>query len=201
VPGDLLFCDHRAASSLFHHSICNPRRLRVHVLPAQAGLALFGLSARYRSLRCSTSNPLHRGHPMATTDTAPEAASAATTDTPPARTPLAWVSLIGRLTADPKLPYTPNGTAVTSFRIVNHETDELRFHNIIAWVSRPFGRSRSLAGPLRPSRLGRGPVASSVLSSPLSSRARRSLPRRRQSTPSARTRSATSRRRRGSLYR
>jgi hypothetical protein len=39
--------------------------------------------------------------------------------------------------------------------------------------------------------LGRGPVACSVLSSPLSSRARRSLPRRRRSTPSARRRSAT----------
>jgi hypothetical protein len=42
------------------------------------------------------------------------------------------------------------------------------------------------------------PVASSVLSSPLSSRARRSLPLRRRSTPSARRRSATSRLRRGS---
>jgi hypothetical protein len=46
--------------------------------------------------------------------------------------------------------------------------------------------------------LGRGPVACSVLSSPLSSRARRSLPRRRRSTPSARRRSATWRLRRGS---
>src|ERR1035437_6139157 len=44
----------------------------------------------------------------------------------------------------------------------------------------------------------RGPVASSVLSSPLSSRARRSLPRRRRSTPSERRRSATWRLRRGS---
>jgi hypothetical protein len=43
-----------------------------------------------------------------------------------------------------------------------------------------------------------GPVASSVLSSRLSSRARRSLPLRRQSTPSARRRSATWRLRRGS---
>jgi Tetracyclin repressor-like, C-terminal domain len=41
-------------------------------------------------------------------------------------------------------------------------------------------------------------VSSSVISSPLSSRARRSLPLRRRSTPSARRRSATWRRRRGS---
>ena len=39
------------------------------------------------------------------------------------------------------------------------------------------------AGKLRPSRIGWGPVVSQVLSSPLSSRARRSLPRRRWSTP------------------
>jgi single-strand DNA-binding protein len=74
---------------------------------------------------------------MATKDTAPDAATAATTDTPPAprrRGPsLNRVSLIGRLTADPKLRYTPNGTAVASFRIVNNGTDELQFHNIIAW--------------------------------------------------------------------
>ncbi len=61
-------------------------------------------------------------------------------------------------------------------------------------------RSRHRGTPLadRGSRLGRGPVASSVLSSPLSSRARRSLPLRRQSTPSARRRPATWRLRRGS---
>ena len=52
--------------------------------------------------------------------------------------------------------------------------------------------------PFRQSCLGRGLVAISVLSSPLSSRARRSLPLRRQSTPSARRRSATWRLRRGS---
>jgi hypothetical protein len=46
--------------------------------------------------------------------------------------------------------------------------------------------------------LGRGPVASSVLSSPLSSRARRSWPLRRRSTSSARRRPATGRLRRGS---
>jgi hypothetical protein len=60
--------------------------------------------------------------------------------------------------------------------------------------SRHAGRPR----PDRQSRLGRGPAASSVLSSPLSSRARRSLSLRRQSTPSARRRSATWRLRRGS---
>src|ERR1700681_3048196 len=48
---------------------------------AQARLASLGLSVLDRSLRCSTSNPLHGGHPMATKDTAPEAAIAATTDT------------------------------------------------------------------------------------------------------------------------
>ena len=52
--------------------------------------------------------------------------------------------------------------------------------------------------PDRRSRLGRGPVARSVLSSPLSSRARQSLPLRRRSTPSARRRPATGRLRRGS---
>ena len=74
---------------------------------------------------------------MATTDTAPDAATAATPDTAPAprrRGPsLNRVSLIGRLTKDPQLRYTPNGTAVASFRIVNNGTDELQFHNIIAW--------------------------------------------------------------------
>ncbi|MFI5285413.1 MAG: single-stranded DNA-binding protein [Candidatus Dormibacteria bacterium] len=74
---------------------------------------------------------------MATKVTAPDAATAATSDTAPAprrRGPsLNRVSLIGRLTADPKLRYTSNGLVVASFRIVNHGTDELQFHNIIAW--------------------------------------------------------------------
>src|SRR6266511_395782 len=48
--------------------------------------------------------------------------------------------------------------------------------------SAPF-RTTDQAGPLRPSRLGRGPMASAVLSSPPSSRARRSVPLRRRSTP------------------
>jgi single-strand DNA-binding protein len=69
---------------------------------------------------------------MATTDTAP----AATTKTPPAPRrrghPLPglahWSPYQG-----PQLRYTPNGTAVASFRIVNNATDELQFHNIIAW--------------------------------------------------------------------
>ena len=51
--------------------------------------------------------------------------------------------------------------------------------------------ARSLGLPELRKTLGRGPVASSVLSSPLSSRALRSLPLRRQSTPSARRRPAT----------
>ncbi|MDQ6740048.1 MAG: single-stranded DNA-binding protein [Actinomycetota bacterium] len=74
---------------------------------------------------------------MATTDTAPDAATAATPDTAPAprrRGPsLNRVSLIGRLTADPKLRYTSNGTAVASFRIANNGTYEVQFHNIVAW--------------------------------------------------------------------
>jgi single-strand DNA-binding protein len=75
---------------------------------------------------------------MATKVTAPGAAdNAATPDTAPAprrRGPsLNRVSLIGRLTADPKLRYTPNGAAVTSFRIANNGTDEVQFHNVIAW--------------------------------------------------------------------
>ena len=76
---------------------------------------------------------------MATKVTAPDAVTTATTDTAPAprrRGPsLNRVSLIGRLTKDPQLRYTPNGTAVASFRIVNNGTDELQFHNIIAWRS------------------------------------------------------------------
>jgi hypothetical protein len=74
------------------------------------------------------------------------------------------------------------------------------------WKSRrPLGassysarRMRSLGLPELRKTPRRGSVASSVLSSPLSSQARRSLPLRRQSTPSARTRSATWRLRRGS---
>src|SRR3972149_5509124 len=85
------------------------------------------------------------------------------------------------------------------------------------WLTRPSERGRAAGGRvgnpagqrgglLHPGRhlrlvelrLGRGPVASSVLSSPLSSRARRSLPLRRRSTPSARRRPATRRLRRGS---
>jgi single-strand DNA-binding protein len=75
---------------------------------------------------------------MATKVTAPDAAdNAATPDTAPAprrRGPsLNRVSLIGRLTADPKLRYTPNGTAVASFRIANNGTYETQFHDIVAW--------------------------------------------------------------------
>jgi single-strand DNA-binding protein len=74
---------------------------------------------------------------MATRDTAPDAATAATTDTPPAprrRGPsLNRVSLIGRLTKDPQLRYTSNGTAVASFRIANNGTYETQFHDIVAW--------------------------------------------------------------------
>lgn len=43
------------------------------------------------------------------------------------------VSLIGRLTADPVLRYTANGTALVRFRIANNGTDAVQFHNIVAW--------------------------------------------------------------------
>ena len=74
---------------------------------------------------------------MGTKVTAPDAVTTATPDIPPAprrRGPsLNRVSLIGRLTADPKLRHTSNGTAVTSFRIANNGTDGVQFHNIVAW--------------------------------------------------------------------
>jgi single-strand DNA-binding protein len=74
---------------------------------------------------------------MATKVTAPAAVTTATPDTAPAprrRGPsVNRVTLIGRLTADPQLRYTPNGTAVASFRIANNGTDDVQFHNIIAW--------------------------------------------------------------------
>src|SRR5262249_60939875 len=62
------------------------------------------------------------------------------------------------------------------------------------------GRLPSLCCQLPPPRApasGGGPVACPVLSSPLCSPARRFLPRRRRSAPSARSRPATWRRRRG----
>lgn len=74
---------------------------------------------------------------MATKDTAPTAATAATPDTAPAprrRGPsLNRVSLIGRLTADPQLRYTSNGTALTRFRLASNGTEAVQFHNIVAW--------------------------------------------------------------------
>lgn len=50
--------------------------------------------------------------------------------------------LIGNLTRDPELRYTPNGTAVCSFGLATNRTwktetgekkDEAEFHNIVAW--------------------------------------------------------------------
>jgi single-strand DNA-binding protein len=75
---------------------------------------------------------------MATKVTAPDAAdNAANPDTPPAPRrsgpSLNRVSLIGRLTADPKLRYTSNGIAVANFRIANNGTYEVQFHDIVAW--------------------------------------------------------------------
>lgn len=52
------------------------------------------------------------------------------------------VQLIGNLTRDPELRYTPNGTAVCSFGIATNRNwttdagekkDEVEFHNIVAW--------------------------------------------------------------------
>jgi len=74
---------------------------------------------------------------MATKVTAPDAVTTATPDTasaPRRRGPaLNRVDLIGRLTADPKLRYTPNGIPVASFRIANNGTDEVQYRDVIAW--------------------------------------------------------------------
>lgn len=52
------------------------------------------------------------------------------------------VQLIGNLTRDPELRYTPNGTAVCSFGMATNRNwttdagekkDEAEFHNIVAW--------------------------------------------------------------------
>ncbi len=52
------------------------------------------------------------------------------------------VQLIGNLTRDPELRYTPNGTAVCSFGIATNRNwttdagekkDEAEFHNIVSW--------------------------------------------------------------------
>src|SRR6185436_18098632 len=52
------------------------------------------------------------------------------------------VELIGNLTRDPELRYTPSGTAVCSFGIATNRSwktddgqahDETEFHNIVAW--------------------------------------------------------------------
>src|SRR3989338_11096209 len=52
------------------------------------------------------------------------------------------VQLIGNLTRDPELRYTPNGTAVCSFGLATNRSwktdtgekrEEAEFHNIVAW--------------------------------------------------------------------
>lgn len=51
------------------------------------------------------------------------------------------VTLIGNLTRDPEMRYTPQGTAVTSFGLATNRSytqngerkDEVEFHNIVAW--------------------------------------------------------------------
>lgn len=43
------------------------------------------------------------------------------------------VSLIGRVATDPVLRYTPNGIAVTSFRLANNGSYDVQFRTIVAW--------------------------------------------------------------------
>lgn len=45
------------------------------------------------------------------------------------------VNMIGNLTKDPEMRYTPDGTAVTSFRIAtdNGRDNDPDFHNIVVW--------------------------------------------------------------------
>ncbi len=51
------------------------------------------------------------------------------------------VMLIGRLTKDPELRYTQNGTAIASFSVANNKTystngekkEEVSFFNVVAW--------------------------------------------------------------------
>ncbi|MBJ7593531.1 MAG: single-stranded DNA-binding protein [Candidatus Dormibacteraeota bacterium] len=43
------------------------------------------------------------------------------------------VTLVGRLTSDPELHYTPSGTAVTQLRLATNEGEEPQFHNLSAW--------------------------------------------------------------------
>jgi len=43
------------------------------------------------------------------------------------------VSLIGHVATEPQLRYTPNGTAVTSFRLATNGTEAVQFHTVIAW--------------------------------------------------------------------
>ena len=47
------------------------------------------------------------------------------------------VVMIGRLTRDPELKHTPNGTAVCSFSLANNrkykETEQVSFFNCVAW--------------------------------------------------------------------
>ena len=52
------------------------------------------------------------------------------------------VQLIGNLTRDPELRYTPQGTAVATFAVATNRSytsngekkDEVEFHNIVAWT-------------------------------------------------------------------
>jgi len=75
---------------------------------------------------------------MATKDQRPVSEEEATNDTAQAekrrRGPsLNSVSFIGRVATEPQLRYTPNGRAVTSFRLANNGTYDVQFHTIVAW--------------------------------------------------------------------
>lgn len=43
------------------------------------------------------------------------------------------VVLLGRLTADPVLRFTPAGVAVCNLRVATNERDEPEYHDVVAW--------------------------------------------------------------------
>lgn len=106
---------------------------------ALARLAPLGLSARDQLAPLQSSTHCTEVKPMATRTKRTDSSTVAIEDTPsqPERRQqgpsLNRVSLIGRLTADPQLRYTSNGTAVTNFRIANNGTDGVQFHTVMVW--------------------------------------------------------------------
>lgn len=70
--------------------------------------------------------------------TVPRPAPAPPTETPPSdrrsRGPAVnRVALLGRLTTDPVLRFTPAGLAVCNLRIATNERDEPEYHDCVAW--------------------------------------------------------------------